>query len=110
MSTFTWYPAFGVSQSVQPRVRVAAFGDGYQQRVGDGINAAPRSWALVFTQETANVDAIEAFLVAAAGVTSFDWTPPSGAAGKWTCSAWSRTHIANGAQQISATFSEVFGE
>lgn len=110
MSIFTWAPAFGAALAVQPRVRKATFGDGYQQRIGDGINAQPRAWSLTFTQDKANIDAIEAFLVAAGGVASFDWTPPTGAAGKWICASWNRQHIANNAQGMTATFEEVFGE
>ena len=110
MSTFTWSPAPGATLQQQPRVRAAVFGDGYQQRVADGINAMPRSWSLSFTRETADIDAIEAFLIAHAGVTSFDWTPPSGAAGKWICKSWSRNVIYRNVQAITATFEEVFGE
>lgn len=110
MSTFTWSPAPGPTMQVKPRVRTAKFGDGYQQRVADGIHAMPRSWSLTFTRETADIDAIEAFLQARAGVESFDWTPPSGAAGKWICNAWSRTAIYRNVMGITATFDEVFGE
>lgn len=110
MSTFIWSPAYGAALAVEPRVRVASFGDGYQQRVGDGINSQPRSWSLSFSQLRANIDAIEAFLTAHAGVESFDWTPPTGAAGKWICQSWSRAHSAKQVQAINCTFIEVFGE
>lgn len=109
MSTFTWKPAWGASQSVNPRVLVASFGDGYAQRVGDGINTMPRAWSLNFTQETAAIDLIEAFLRNSAGVTAFDWTPPTGAAGKFVCQEWTRTIASPTAHSISATFVEVFG-
>lgn len=110
MSTFTWSPAPGSTQNTTPRVRTAQFGDGYSQRVGDGINTMPRSWSLTFTRQTADIDAIEAFLVARAGVESFDWTPPAGVAGKWICKSWSRVVHFNVVQGINATFEEVFGD
>lgn len=110
MSTFTWSPAPGASEANEPRVRVSKFGDGYQQRVGDGINNQPRTWTLQFTGPTARTDEISAFLKARAGTESFDWTPPYGAAGKWICSSWSRAVIWNTVQGVSATFIEVFGE
>lgn len=110
MSTFTWSPAPGATESVEPRVRTAAFGDGYQQRVGDGINNRPRSWSLSFLGPVARTDEIAAFLEAANGVTSFDWTPPYGPAGKFVCRAWSRGVPSLYIQSISATFDEVYGD
>jgi phage-related protein len=110
MSTFTWSPAPGPVLSVKPRVRTAPFGDGYQQRVGDGINTQPRSWSLQFTRQTSDVDAIDAFLSACDGVESFDWLPPSGLTGKWICADWSRSAVARQVQSITATFQEVFGD
>jgi phage-related protein len=110
MTTFAYSPMPGATQEQQPRVRAAQFGDGYQQRVGDGINTMPRKWPLQFTRATADIDAIETFLVARAGVESFDWTPPAGAAGKWICKAWSRIVHKDTVQGINATFEEVFGD
>jgi phage-related protein len=110
MSTFTWSPAPNATQQKQTRVKTAVFGDGYQQRVADGINTTPRSWSLTFTRKTADVDAIEAFLDARNGTESFDWLPPSGVTGKWICKSWPRTVIHNSVQAISATFEEVFGD
>lgn len=110
MTTFTHVPAPGAAQSVEPKVRATPFGDGYSQRVGDGINTLRRMWSLRFTRETADIDDIEDFLRGEGGVTSFDWTPPSGAAGKWVCSAWSRMVNEAGVEEVHATFKEVFGE
>lgn len=112
MSTFTWSPAPGAIQIKKPRIRTAKFGDGYQQRVTDGINPSPRSWSLKFTRLTADIDAIEAFLDARAnaGVESFTWTPPSGPIGKWICAEWSRPVPELNVQEINAKFDEVFGE
>lgn len=110
MSTFTWSPDPGASQTIQPRVRTANFGDGYQQRVGNGVNTMPRTWNLSFTRPASLINNIDAFLVARAGAESFDWTPPVGAAGKWVCSNWSRTVPHRDVGTLSATFTEVFGD
>lgn len=110
MSTFTWAPAPGSSQSKAPRVKTAQFGDGYSQRAGDGINTIKRAWSVTFTRATADIDAIDAFLTARAGVESFDWTPPTGAAGKWICPEWGRDKIHSNVQAISTSFVEVFGD
>jgi phage-related protein len=111
MPTFTWSP-HEASKKAAPRVRTAAFGDGYQQRVGDGINVQPAEWSLTFVRRTVDADAIEAFLVARAGADSFTWTPPGEAAAiKVVCAEWNRQPLPGllGAS-IAATFRQVFGE
>lgn len=111
MSTFIWFVRKGAALDVTPKVRTAVFGDGYQQRVGDGINRQARVWQIESVDYAdEDIDAIEAFLVARDGAESFDWTPPTGAAGKFICKSWRRTANDGRWQTISATFEEVFGE
>jgi phage-related protein len=110
MATFTWYSQ-SAQKSAEPRVLAAAFGDGYQQRVGDGINALAASWELTFSSVAADIDAIEAFIEARAGVESFDWTDPDGNAIQAVCPAWSRSpHTGLRSAVMTATFRQVFGE
>jgi phage-related protein len=108
MSTFTDTPG-SAALTTKPRVRTAAFGDGYEQRLADGINNAPRSWSLGFTRPTAEADAILAFFEARNGAEAFDWTPPYGAAGRWVARDWSAQMISMVAKSINVTFEEVFG-
>ena len=108
MATFTDTPQ-SATRTQKPRVRVAAFGDGYEQRVVDGINAAPRSWSLTWVRPVAEADVILAFFVARNGAEAFDWTDPDGAAGKYVCRDWSGALIGPFAKSISATFEQVFG-
>lgn len=109
MPTFTYTPSYGAALKTQPRVRKAQFGDGYSQRVADGINNAPRVWSLTFGKRTAaDIDAIEAFLVTQAGTAYFTWTPPRGAVGKWICTTWDRGVDDVNNERLSATFEEVF--
>jgi phage-related protein len=109
MSTFTFCPAYGAVQTVEPKVRTISFGDGYQQLARFGINTQPRSWSLTFRhKKETEADQIEDFLIARAGVESFDWTPPSGASGKWICRSWSRSIDSVGIYTISTNFEEVF--
>jgi phage-related protein len=109
MATFDFCPAFGATETTKPRVLMAVFGDGYQQRLADGINISIRQWGLSFSKKQANMAAIRAFLEARNGVESFDWTPPRGDAGQWLASEW-QTSINNGADALNVTFTEVFGE
>ena len=110
MSTFTFTPAYSAQVNKKPRVRKAAFGDGYEQRVPDGINTIKRVWSLRFTKSSADIAAVDAFLSEHGGTTSFDWTPPRGAAGKWICDEWNEGLDGFNKDTITATFTEVFGE
>lgn len=108
MTTFTWTPQTA-SVERAPRVRTAQFGDGYAQRVADGINAAPKKWALTFRALAADLSPAETFLAARGGVEAFDWTDPDGLAGKWVCKSWSATpHDALRLLDLAATFEQVF--
>lgn len=109
MSTFTWSVKTGVVLGKEPRVRAAAFGDGYQQRVPNGINTMPRNWQIEIVNRRPVVEAAEAFLAARGGAESFDWQPPSGPIGKWLCRSWNAT-FAGKTATLTATFEEVFGD
>lgn len=109
MATFTYEPDNSAQLAVKPRVLKAIFGDGYESRTGDGINIRPREWMLTFnTRTNAEMTPIVAFLDARNGVESFDWTPPSGAAGKWVCEEWQQTRVRVGINDLSVKFREVF--
>lgn len=108
MATFTWIPDYGASVDTKPTVLKSKFGDGYEQRVGDGINLLPRKWNLNFYREPSEIASIISFLEARYGVEAFDWTPYVGSAGKWVCSEWKHTITDFGAYSVSCTFEEVF--
>jgi len=110
MATFEFTPDFGSQANYKPRVRMAQFGDGYQQRVADGINTSPATWPLAFTnRDDTERDGILSFLVARNGVESFDWTPPFGGASiKVTCAEWDWTPARFNVNTITATFMQVF--
>lgn len=109
MATFNIAPDFGSPLTKKPRLRKAAFGDGYTQRVGDGININPESWALTFSARTTSErDAILAFFEARAGSESFDWTSPSGTTGKFVCEEWGYTPDNTATHTVTAKFDQVF--
>ena len=110
MTTFTYSPTYGAAENKTPKVRASVFGDGYQQRVGDGINRTARMWALGFERPKSVIDAIDLFLATEGGITSFDWQPPSGAAGKFICKNWSSSINQYDNWVLNANFEEVFGE
>lgn len=109
MSTFTWVPSLATSK-VQPRVLANTYGDGYQQRVADGINNAPKIWDLQFNgKTTSDKNSIINFLAALNGVTAFDWTDRDGLTARWLCRSWPSSEVEPGVHNISLTFEQVFG-
>jgi phage-related protein len=109
MAVFTHVPDKGLGQEETPRVREAPFGDGYSQRVGDGINSVDEVFNLNFTVRTkAEITAIASFLRGEAGVTSFQWTPPDGVQRRFICKKWMPSYNHDGDCSLSATFIRVF--
>lgn len=87
---------------------VAQFGDGYAQRVQDGINAAPRVYRTLYkTRSQAEAGAIDTFLKANLGI-AVDWTPANHAAGKFIWTAYKRARANGTYEDLEITFEEVF--
>lgn len=109
MAVFTYTPDFGASKKLQPKIKAASFGDGYEQRAINGLNTNPQTWTLSFSNRTdTEAEAIDAFLTARGGVQSFDWTPYNEVAGKYVCKEWSKTLDGFNRNTIQATFQQVF--
>jgi phage-related protein len=108
MSDFNYSPVNGPTATIDAKTLEASFGDGYEQRVGDGINTMREVWNLTFTGSRAYVEEIYTFLKSKAGVTSFTWTPPGGTEIKVTCKSWSKPIISKFNASINATFKQVF--
>jgi phage-related protein len=63
-----WIPDVPVAREDNVRVRVAQFGDGYQQRTLDGINAVNTKFALQWNNRQSDIiEAMVAFFVAQKG-------------------------------------------
>ena len=70
-------PDKSLTQSSSPKILRSDFGDGYSQRVVDGINSITETYSLSFTNRTkAEADDIIAFFNSTKGVTSFEFTYP----------------------------------
>jgi phage-related protein len=111
MSTFTHTPEFGASKQLRPRVTAIKFGDGYEQRVAQGLNTKLEVWNLNFVNRTeTEANEIDDFLIARGGVESFDWTPPDSATSKkFVCREWTRVVLKANLYSIAATFEQVMG-
>jgi len=110
MATFTAEPSYSSSLNLKPKILEAKFGDGYEQAVGDGINNKPRKYSLQFNNlNVVNGDAIETFFdTNDTATTPFDWTPPTGSAGRFKCKEHSRNYVSGFSSSITCTFEEVF--
>lgn len=116
---FLVVPYDGASIHRTPKVRVARFGDGYEQRAAYGINNNRQRWNLTFDKKKGNLDptaaateieSIDAFLVSRGGAEAFNWIPPGQTSAlKFVCRQHSRrldNYVV--VQSITATFEEVF--
>ena len=74
----TYYrPDKSLKRSSKPKIHLATFGDGYEQRLADGINSVKETYSVSFaTRPKADIDDIVAFFESNQGVTAFDFTIP----------------------------------
>jgi phage-related protein len=88
-------PDKGFTRQNTPRVHIAQFGDGYMQRVGDGINRLSQTFSLSFANRAkADIDSITNFLETKGGVDSFNFTyeeDGSETTIKVLCSDWAQS-------------------
>ena len=87
-----WTPDPGLGREDSWRLKVAQFGDGYSQRMLDGINNLERKWNVSFeTREAKVINAMVAYLVAQKAKT-FDFKEPqTGLSDSVFCDSWNVT-------------------
>ncbi len=103
-------PVFDIEDNRTPKILMADFGDGYGQRVRNGLNhdatALELKWENVSVAEGA---VIWAFLSARGGDEAFYYDPPFLDTGKkWTCPTYKRAFSQPDTMMISASFKECF--
>lgn len=112
MATFpaTPAPSQSTSAAVKPRVVTMSFGDGYSQRMAEGINNTPSVYAVQWTRIVeADRVTFNNFLLARAGVEAFSWTPPNvGAPLKFICKDWSWVYGEYNLVDFKASFEQVY--
>jgi len=107
-------PDKGLMSSNTPRTYTVEFGDGYEQRVANGINSLAQTFSLTFNNRPkAEIDDIIAFFLNKAGVTGFNFTyADSNNGGETTikviCDDWSQTWNYDDFYSASATFRKVY--
>ena len=107
---FFFLPSYGVSTSVEPKVRLTKFGDGYEQRVQDGINSSLLKLNISFSSRTSmETAAILNFLKERGAVESFLFTPPEpySLLRNFVCRSWVHTIVFFDNNDITTTFEQV---
>ena len=104
-----------MSNAIQPRVLKVQFGDGYEQRIQDGINNLKQEFSVTFNNRPkAEIDDIVAFLNNKAGTTAFNFTYPDSNAGggettiKVVCEDWSQRYSYDDFYSASMKFRRVY--
>lgn len=92
---FKWGVRWGMATETEPKIKEIKFGNGYSQRIQDGINhiaikATPT--VRLSKRDKAAIDELESFLLRHGGYKSFEWIQP----GKTTpilviCRKWTST-------------------
>lgn len=108
-------PDRSLTKRTNPRVLLARFGDGYEQRMPDGINSLDQSFSVTFiNRPIEEVDAIVEFFEAMLGVTSFEFTIPDTRAElkattiKVVCDSWDYVYTNHSITGCSANFRRVY--
>ena len=108
-------PDKGLSTTNTPRVHIAKFGDGYEQRVQDGINSLEQEFSLSFaTRPKAEIDDLVAFFESLGGVSKFRFDLEDSNAGsstetiKCVCDKWDQTWAYENFYSLTATFKRVY--
>lgn len=106
-----------MSKAVTPKVILAQFGDGYEQRVADGLNNIKEEYSVSFNgRSKQEINAIVSTFNIRAGTTAFNFTiPTTGTFGddsettiKVVCSTYSQSYDSDGFYSCTATFRRVY--
>jgi phage-related protein len=118
-STNCWWPALPVTVKRKPRLNIAQFGDGYEQRQVDGINTMVSTWDLKFvTKPDVVLVEMDLFLQNRKGAAFPFKDPVTGGVVMVFCDDWSiewtfRRYPVNGPRisygTLSATFRRAYG-
>ena len=102
----------GFQRTSSPKVHTLSFGDGYEQRIADGINNLQQSMSVSFaTRPKAEIDDLVAFFESLGGVSKFRMTidDTNGAETiKVVCKSWNQTWTYDNFYSLSATFERIY--
>ena len=106
-------PDRGIRKASKPRIRTVKFGDGYEQRIVDGINSITEQYTVSFNNRAkADIDDIVKFFDSR-GAASFNFTiPDTNNSGETTikvvCGTYNTSYNNDTTYSCSATFRRVY--
>ena len=108
-------PDKGFTRASEPRIFKAEFGDGYEQRLANGINNLAESWSITMNNRTNDdIDDIIDFFESKGGVTNFSFVLPNSNEGsseetvKVVCTDWNKNYDYGDFYSATATFRRVY--
>ena len=103
-------PVYNTRINARPQVRTLSFGDGFEQRLTEGLNQNPLSVNLTFELSQTDADTAITFLNARVeDGASFDYTLPSESSSrKFVCTSFPRSIPFLNRVTLSCVFREVF--
>ena len=107
-------PDKGLSRQSTPRVLKVQFGDGYEQRIAEGLNSCQESYQISYSNRPkAEIDDIAAFMDEKKGVTSFNYVIPDTNNGgettiKVVCDQYNLVYVNDSSYTFTATFRRVY--
>ena len=103
-------PIYNTRIDARPKVNTLSFGDGFEQRLTEGLNQNPLSVNLTFELSQTDADTAITFLNARVeDGASFDYTLPSETSSrKFVCTSFPRSIPFLNRVTLSCTFREVF--
>ena len=103
-------PVYNTRINARPKVNTLSFGDGFEQRLTEGLNQNPLSVNLTFELSQTDADTAITFLNARVeDGASFDYTLPSESSSrKFVCTSFPRSIPFLNRVTLSCVFREVF--
>ena len=108
-------PDKGFTRGSKPKTHTMSFGDGYEQRIADGINNLEQELNVSFsTRPKAEIDDLVAFFESLGGVTKFRFDIEDSNAGsstetiKCVCDTWNQVWAYDNFYSLTAKFRRVY--
>ena len=107
-------PDKGLTRQSTPRVLKVQFGDGYEQRIAEGLNSSNENYQISYSNRPkAEIDDIAAFMDEKKGVTSFNYVIPDTNNGgettiKVVCDQYNLVYVSDSSYTFTATFRRVY--
>tara|TARA_R100000773_G_scaffold4375_2_gene4980 strand:+ start:3231 stop:3584 length:354 start_codon:yes stop_codon:yes gene_type:complete len=104
-------PDYGLSIENNPKINTISFGDGFEQRLTEGLNQNPRKLTLTFKNitETESDTLINFINARVTNADSFVYTPPNDVVGNFVVdSQYKKTINYSNRATVNVTFREVF--